>query len=69
MCVQSDIVQPVIGVHCNFRLELNMDLPSAQGSAIGATASTQASQEQVGCVFVHRNIVEQSMIRGVCDDS
>ncbi|KAK0053541.1 charged multivesicular body protein 1b [Biomphalaria pfeifferi] len=27
-------------------LELNMDLPSAQGSAIGATGSTQASAEQ-----------------------
>lgn len=27
-------------------LELNMDLPSAQGSTIGATAATQASQEQ-----------------------
>ncbi|CAL1537120.1 unnamed protein product [Lymnaea stagnalis] len=27
-------------------LELNMDLPSAQGSAIGATSSTQASAEQ-----------------------
>ena len=31
----------------SFRLELNMDLPSAQGAAIGSTASSQASQEQV----------------------
>ncbi|PVD29139.1 hypothetical protein C0Q70_11736 [Pomacea canaliculata] len=27
-------------------LELNMDLPSAQGSAVGSLATTQASQEQ-----------------------
>nr|KAG5700242.1 hypothetical protein BaRGS_007615 [Batillaria attramentaria] len=32
-------------------LELNMDLPSAQGSAIGSTAQTQASQEQVRYEF------------------
>ena len=32
----------------SFRLELNMDLPSAQGSTIGtASQSSQASQEQV----------------------
>lgn len=33
-----------------FRLELNMDLPSAQGAAIGSAASSQASQEQVSLV-------------------
>lgn len=34
------------------RLELNMDLPSAQGSTIGtASQASQASQEQVSCII------------------
>lgn len=30
-----------------------MDLPSAQGAAIGSAASSQASQEQVSGQFMH----------------